>query len=114
MACPESGKIIHACLSIGSSKLFLSDANPEKGCAASTANFYVYIDDVDASFNKAKQAGLQEAWGGVQDMFWGDRTGCLKDSFGNNWTLATHVKDVSPEEMGKGRKEFIEKMKKAA
>lgn len=110
MACPESGKIMHACLQIGSSKVFLSDANPESGCAATSSSFYLYMPDVDAAFRQAKQAGLEEKMP-PQDMFWGDRTGTVKDSFGNHWTLATHVKDVSPEEMEEGRKKFVEAMK---
>ena len=110
MSCPDTGKIMHSVLSIGSSKLFVADANTEQGCGPTNGSFYVYLDDVDASFKTAKQAGLEENWA-VQDMFWGDRTGTLKDKFGNSWTLATHFKDVSPEEMEKGRKEFMEKMK---
>lgn len=108
MASPDSGKIMHACVQIGSSKIFLSDANPEKDCPATTSSFYLYIDDVDAAFKQAKQGGLQETFA-VQDMFWGDRMGCVKDSFGNSWTLATHVRDVSPEEMEEGRKNFGKK-----
>lgn len=106
---PKTGKIMHACIQIGTSKLFLCDVNPEMGCGtASTSNFYVYLNDVDATFRQAKQAGLEEAQP-VQDMFWGDRTGTMKDRFGNRWTLATHVRDVSPEEMEEARKKFAAK-----
>lgn len=107
MECPGgTGKIMHACITIGDSKLFLADTNPQMGCATpSVSTFYVYLEDVDATFKQAKQAGLAEA-SPVQDMFWGDRTGTVKDSFGIHWTLATHVRDVSPEEMEEARKKF--------
>ncbi len=109
MACSESGKIMHACLQIGSSKIFLCDANPTmEGCAATHSNFYLYIDDVDSAYRQATKAGMKEAMA-VEDMFWGDRVGNVKDSFGNSWTLATHVRDVSPEEMEEGRKAFTAK-----
>lgn len=111
MECPESSKIMHACIQIGNSKVFLSDANPQ--CSApSQSSFYVYLNDVDAAFTQAKQAGLSELCA-VQDMFWGDRMGALKDKFGISWTLATHVRDVSPEEMEKGRKQFMAAQKAA-
>lgn len=98
MLSPESGKVMHACLQIGSSKLFLMDAMPERGMPATTASFYLYMNNVDQMFQQAKQAGLQEQ-SAVQDQFWGDRTGSLTDNFGNHWTIATHVRDVSDKEM---------------
>jgi len=107
MPCLDTGKIMHACVQIGSSKIFLTDLNPQMGCAtASSSSFYVYLDDVDAAFRRAVQAGLQEKFP-VTDMFWGDRTGCVKDPFGISWTLASHVRDVSPQEMEEGRKKFM-------
>lgn len=100
------GKIGHACISIGSSKLFLADANPEMGCGdPSTSSFYLYFTDVDAKFAQAKKAGLNEVVP-PQDMFWGDRMGALTDKFGIKWTVATHVRDVSQEDMAKGMKEM--------
>lgn len=107
MNCPQSGKIMHACIEIGTSKLFLSDAGPaDKGCASATSsNFYVYVNDADKIFGQAKHAGLQETMP-VQDMFWGDRMGNVKDKFGNSWTVATHVRDVSPQEMQEAMKKM--------
>jgi uncharacterized glyoxalase superfamily protein PhnB len=105
----EKGKIMHACIMIGNSKVFLCDAAPEMGCATpSASSFYLYFDNVDSAFKTATGAGLNEL-SPVQDMFWGDRTGSLQDSFGNRWTLATHVRDVSKEEMEEGRKKFASK-----
>ena len=110
MECPESKKIMHACIEIGDSKIFLADEMPGM-CAATTSSFYMYMPDVDASFATAKKAGLKEI-SAVQDMFWGDRTGSMEDSFGIRWTVATHQRDVSPQDMEKGQKEFMERMKK--
>ncbi len=101
--CADSGKIMHACIQVGTSKIFLCDTHPEMCAAPTQSNFYLYFKDVDATFKQAKQAGMQES-SPVQDMFWGDRTGNVKDAFGNSWTLATHVRDVSPEEMEKAAK----------
>jgi PhnB protein len=101
-----SGKIMHACLEIGNSKLFIADVNPQMGCGVpSVASFYVYLDNVDAAFKQAKEAGLEEQYT-PKDMFWGDRTGTVKDSFGVMWTLATHVRDVSADEMEEAKKSF--------
>ncbi len=107
MDCPSgSGKIMHACLRIGNSNVFMSDAAPEKGCGpASVSSFYIYLDDVDGAFKKAAKAGLSELMP-VSDMFWGDRMGALEDAFGIRWTLATHMREVSPEEMQEGAKEW--------
>ncbi len=106
MEAPGNKKIMHACLQIGDSKLFLADANPEMGCGTpSVSSFYVYLEDVDKGFKQAKEAGLSEVFA-PQDMFWGDRTGTVKDEFGIQWTLATHVRDVSPEEMEEAKKKW--------
>ena len=100
------GKIMHACLTIGNSKIFLCDTNPQMGTMEPTrGSFYLYKDDVDAAFKQARSSGLKELFA-PQDMFWGDRTGVVEDGFGIRWTLATHVRDVSPEEMEEGRKKF--------
>lgn len=101
-----SGKIMHACLQIGNSKIFLADIHPKMGDnRPSVSSFYVYLDDVDASTKQAKQAGLNELQA-PQDMFYGDRISSLKDEFGISWTLATHVRDVSDEEMEEAKKKW--------
>jgi len=101
----EKGKLMHACIVIGNSKLCLSDTDPRMSPAAYASSFYLYLDDVNATFKQAKAAGLTELFP-VRDMFWGERTGALQDSFGIRWTLATHVRDVSEEEMKQGQKQF--------
>lgn len=109
---PETGKIMHACIEIGTSRLFLSDEMP--GCmAASNSSFYMYMPDVDAAFAQAKSSGLTEKFA-PQDMFWGDRMGTVVDENGIAWTLATHKRDVSPEDMQKGAKEMATRMKEGA
>jgi len=103
MAMPGTGKIMHACLSIGDSRFFLGDEMPQMGQLAPKdgiggARFYIYVEDVDASHKKALAAGMREK-AAPGDMFWGDRTSVLTDRFGQSWTLATHKRDVSSEEM---------------
>lgn len=106
-----SGKVMHAVLEIGNSKIFLAD----QFCAESKANpsnssFYLYVPDVDAAFKQAKAAGLSENMP-VTDMFWGDRLGAVTDKFGISWPLATHTRDVAQDEMKKGAEEFAKQMK---
>jgi PhnB protein len=106
MDCPKTGKVMHAVLTIGNAKLFVSDTFPEMGCGeASKSSFYLYVEDADKTFKQATSAGLTSK-SEPQDMFWGDRTGTVTDAFGNNWTVATHVRDVSKDEMEKAVKEW--------
>ncbi len=110
MLCPKTGKVGHAGLKIGSSTIFVSDAFPEEGKdITGRQEFYLYVENADNAFAKAKNAG----WGVVsdpEDMFWGDRIGAVKDGDGNTWKLAQKVRDVSPEEM----EEAMKKMGEAA
>lgn len=106
MPSPDGGKIMHACIRIGSSKVFLTDANQQM--APSASGFYVYVNDVDAAFAQATKAGLKETMP-LQDMFWGDRIGSVQDPFGIKWMLATHKRDVSPQEMEEARKKMSAK-----
>ena len=108
MMMPDGEKIMHTALTIGSSKLFMSDANPQMAPSAQ-ARFYLYVDAVDEAMDKAKQAGLQEIIP-VKDMFWGDRVGAVKDAFGVSWTIATHTRHLTQEEMEQGKKEFFANM----
>jgi len=109
------GKINHAELRIGDSVIFLSEENPAWGTKSPqslggvTGALYLYIEDVDKGFQRALDAGGQQHMP-VTDMFWGDRMGSFSDPFGQHWTLATHTRDVSIEEMKEGEKKFYAQM----
>lgn len=106
-----SGKIMHAVLEIGNSKLMVSDEFP--GCpAASGTAFYLYVDDCDSAIETAKKAGFAEKMPAM-DMFWGDRMGAVTDPFGISWSIATHKREVSSDDLEKGAKEFLAQMKAA-
>ena len=100
------GKIAHAELNIGDSRVMLADENPKMnalgplslgGCSSS---LYVYVPDVDSVVKRAEGAGATLTRP-VKDQFYGDRSGAFADPFGYVWHVATHVEDVSPEEIGK-------------
>ena len=111
------GKIMHAELQFGDSVVMLADEFPDMGVKSpkslggSAGSIMLYVNDVDASFKQATAAGAT-AKQPPTDMFWGDRSCKLVDPFGHGWMLATHIEDVSPEEMDKRGKEFAEKMAK--
>ena len=98
------GKVAHASMELGGSQFMLADDfpgspyQPPKRTGATGVGLYVYIEDVDAVFQRAVDAGAT-AHSPVENMFWGDRWCRLVDPFGHVWELATHVEDVSPEEM---------------
>lgn len=101
---PMGDRIAHAEVKIGNSHVMLSDEWPDMGYlgplkrGGATASLMVYLPDVDAAFARAIEAGGTEERP-PEDQFWGDRMGTLIDPFGHRWTLATHVEDVSEEEM---------------
>jgi PhnB protein len=105
------GKVGHASLKFGDSQVMLSDPFPQgpyeppRGRAA-TGGLYLYVEDVDAVFRRAVDAGAK-AEQELQDMFWGDRWCQLTDPFGAVWELATHVEDVSAEDMAERMKEMM-------
>lgn len=98
-----SGKLMHALLRIGDSFLMLVDEFPQWGSVGplalkgSPVTIHHYVEDVDAVFERAVAAGATPRMP-VADMFWGDRYGVLTDPFGHLWAIATHVRDVSPDE----------------
>ena len=110
------GKIMHAELRIGNSRVMLNDEMPEHGCKApgtlggSPVGFYVYVENVDAAWKRATDAGAKTTMP-LADMFWGDRTGQLEDPFGHKWSLAQHIKDLTHEEMRKGQEAFFAQQK---
>ncbi len=100
------GKVMHAELRIGDSRIMLNDAmgggKGPKAFGGSPVSLWLYVDDCDALFNRALAAGGQVARGAMgqmQDQFWGDRSGTLTDPHGYTWTIATHKEDLTPEEM---------------
>ena len=105
MAKPD-GKIGHAEIRIGDSTIMLADEFPEMGARSpqsfggSPVSIFLYVENVDAVFAQTVAAGavVQRP---VADQFYGDRMGGVKDPFGHAWYIATHVEDVSPEEMRK-------------
>ncbi|MBV8892084.1 MAG: VOC family protein [Acidobacteria bacterium] len=115
MANPD-GTIGHAEIKIGDSIIFIADEMPMAGCPQSpqrlggiTGTLYLYVPDVDGAFQRAVAAG-GKAMGPVSDMFWGDRHGSFVDPFGHTWSLSTHVRDVSQEELQEGAKKFAAQM----
>lgn len=102
---PDGKSIMHAEMRVGDSIVMLCEEYPGmcRGPASlggSPVTLHVYVTDTDAAFKRALGAGAQVVMP-PQNMFWGDRYGKLKDPFGHEWSLATHVEDVPPEEMGK-------------
>ena len=111
---PDGRGIWHAEIRIGDSVLYLSDEMPQSPTAApspthkATAIVQLYVADCDAVFQAAVQAGARVTMP-LADMFWGDRYGVVTDPFGQVWGIATHVKDLSPEEMAKGAQDWAAK-----
>ncbi|RJP35975.1 MAG: VOC family protein [Phycisphaerales bacterium] len=109
---PDGEHVMHAEIQIGDSKLMLNDESPEWGCLSPLskpgAGFLVniYVDDVDAVFNRAVEAGATPVMP-VADQFWGDRYGQLTDPFGHRWSIATHKEDVSPDEIKRRAEAFF-------
>jgi PhnB protein len=77
----------------------------------SPVTMYVYVKDVDSIFNQAISEGAIELKS-VRDQFYGDRSGYLRDPFGHLWSIATHMKDLSPDELRKAGEAFFEEMSK--
>lgn len=105
---PE-GKLTHAMIRIGDSNLMLVDEFPDWGSLGprslkgSPVTIHLYVEDVDATVARAVAAGAKVTMP-VNDMFWGDRYGKVEDPFGHHWSIATHVRDVSAEEIQVGAK----------
>ncbi|MFV0277680.1 MAG: VOC family protein [Parahaliea sp.] len=98
------GKIGHAELQIGDSRIMLADEFPAMQCVGpetldgTSVSLMLYVEDVDSQFATALAAGAVELRP-VTDQFYGDRSGTLRDPFGHVWTIGTHVEDVAPEEL---------------
>jgi PhnB protein len=105
------GTIMHAEVKIGDSRIMISDANEQ--VPATKASLYLYVEDADAVYKRALSAGSTSVME-VTDMFYGDRSGGVKDAFGNRWWIGTHKEDVSAPELEKRFKNFIEQQKNKA
>jgi len=109
------GKIMHAELQIGSSRIMLADESPQMGhkspqtLGGSGTGLMLYVTDVDDTLQRAVSGGGKVVQP-VKNQFYGDRSGTLSDPFGHQWTIATHVEDVAPEEM---KRRMYEAMKAA-
>jgi len=101
------GKLMHALVRIGDSMVMLVDEFPQwgtfgpKALKGSPVVLHLYVEDVDAQVKQAVAAGAKLTMP-VTDMFWGDRYGQLEDPFGHKWSVATHTRDLTPEEIKAG------------
>jgi PhnB protein len=112
------GMIMHAELQIGNSRIMLADEFPGMSSAPAPGAInptilFLYLDNVDATFNRAAAAGAKVDMP-LTNQFWGDRYGKITDPFGHQWGLAQHIEDVAPDEMMRRSAEWTAKMAKAA
>jgi PhnB protein len=115
MAGPDGKGVMHAEIRIGNSIIMLGDEHPHNPCRSaetlgcSPASFYLYLENVDEAFNKAVSAGATVQMA-VEDTFWGDRMGAVLDPFGYSWSLATHARDMTQEEIQQEAQAFFARM----
>jgi PhnB protein len=104
---PDGRRIMHAAIRIGNCFVFLNDDFPEtcggksqspKGLKGTPVTIHHYVKDCDAAIKRAQDAGAKVVVP-AEDMFWGDRYGIVEDPFGHRWAFATHIKDLTPDEM---------------
>ena len=108
------GKIMHAEVRIGDSRIMLNDAmggaKTPKSLGGSPVSLWIYVEDADSLFNRAVSAGATVPpgpMGAIADQFWGDRCGSFTDPHGFRWTIATHKEDLTPQEMQQRQDEFM-------
>jgi uncharacterized glyoxalase superfamily protein PhnB len=112
---PDGQGVIHAEIRIGDSIIMLGDECPDMpgkaptSLGATTCSLHIYVDNVDAAFDRALKAGATVQMPPA-NMFWGDRYAKVTDPFGHSWGLATHVEDLTPEEIGRRAQEFFAQM----
>ena len=101
---PDGKSIMHAELRIGDSIIFLNDEFPEMGALSPLASqstavtLHLYVEDADKQFQQALSAGAEVVMP-LSDQFWGDRYGIVKDLSGHQWSIGSHMEDVTPEQM---------------
>jgi uncharacterized glyoxalase superfamily protein PhnB len=114
---PDGKGVMHAELRIGDSIIMMGDEHPQEPCKSaetmggSPISLYLYVENVDAAFRRALEAGAESRMS-VQDMFWGDRVGTVRDPFGYSWMLATHIKDLTSQEIAEGARAAFAQMAK--
>jgi uncharacterized glyoxalase superfamily protein PhnB len=112
---PDGKGVMHAEVLIGDSIIMMGEENPHEPCKSaetiggSPVSFYIYLDNVDEAFRTTLAAGAETRMP-VEDMFWGDRVGTVQDPFGYSWSLATHIKDLSPQEIQQGAQAAFARM----
>lgn len=100
----QNGKLMHASIKVGNSTIMLADEFPDYGSLGPNAlkgspvTIHLYVEDADAFVARAVAAGAKVTMP-VAEMFWGDRYGQFQDPFGHRWSVGTHVRDVSPDEI---------------
>ena len=118
MLTPDA-KVMHSALKVGDSILMLNDEFPEWGALSplstggSGVTLHLYLENVDGAFQRAVSAGAEVKMP-LMDQFWGDRYGTVGDPFGHMWSLASHIRDVSPQEMARAQQDAMAKMPKSA
>ncbi len=109
MPSQDGAKLMHASIMVNGSLIFLCDDFPEfcggksrtpKALTGSPVTLSFYVDNTDEWIDRAAKAGAEVTMPPA-DMFWGDRYGTLRDPFGHEWAFCTHLKDLTPEEIGK-------------
>ncbi len=117
MMMPDGKKVAHAELEIGDSIIMIGDEFPEmkflspSTIGGSPISLVLYVEDVDKTFDLAVSEGAR-VLDPVADQFWGDRHGSIEDPFGHRWSIMTHIKDLTPEEMKRAAEEAFAKMSK--
>ena len=112
MTTPDGNKVVHAEITIGDSVVMLTDEFPDMGSKSPVSyggtpvSVHLAVEDVDAWFARATEAGATVTMP-LEDMFWGDRYGRLADPFGHSWSIATHIKDATQEEMDAALRQFF-------
>ena len=108
-----NGKLMHALIRINGAAIMLVDEAPEwqalgpKALRGTPVTIHLYVDDADAFAARAVRAGAQLLMP-VSEQFWGDRYGVLQDPFGHKWSVATHVRDLTPEQMTQRMKAMMQ------
>jgi PhnB protein len=108
------GKVMHAEIRIGDSRIMVNDAmgggKGPRATGGSPASLWLYVEDCDALFNRAVAAGAHVdpgPMGQLMDQFWGDRSGTFTDPEGYRWTIASHKEDLTPQEIGQRMEAFM-------